>query len=73
MLNNESLPHFSLRVQAVSESSTTRIFTMAHQLRAKGEDIVSLAVGEPDFDTPHEVIQATRAALSKCLDVELDT
>ena len=63
MLNNESLPHFSPRVQAVSESSTTRIFTMAHQLRAKGEDIVSLAVGEPDFDTPHEVIRATRAAL----------
>lgn len=63
MLNNENLPHFSPRVLTVSESRTTRISTMAHQLREKGKDIISLAVGEPDFDTPDEVIQATTEAL----------
>jgi len=54
---------FASRVQQVSESKTTRIFTMAQQLRRQGRDIVSLAVGEPDFETPAEVIQATQQAL----------
>lgn len=51
------------RAQAVSESKTTHVFTMAQQLRLEGKDIISLAVGEPDFDTPEEIIQATRQAL----------
>jgi len=51
------------RVRAVSESKTTRVFTLAQQLRQQGKDIISLAVGEPDFDTPPEVIHATSAAL----------
>jgi aspartate aminotransferase len=51
------------RAQAVSESKTTRVFTMAQRLRLEGKDIISLAVGEPDFDTPEEIIQATRQAL----------
>jgi aspartate aminotransferase len=59
----ENGPNFSPLVAAVSESKTTRIFTLAHELRQKGQDIISLAVGEPDFDTPREVIYATRQAL----------
>jgi aspartate aminotransferase len=60
---NEKAPYFSPMVAAVSESMTTRVFAKAHQFRQKGRDIVSLAVGEPDFDTPREVIEATRKAL----------
>ncbi len=62
---NEDRPHFAPRVAAVSESRTTRIFTMAHALREQGRDIISLAVGEPDFDTPKDVIQATCSALEQ--------
>jgi aspartate aminotransferase len=62
MLNAE--PHFSRRLAAVSESKTTRIFTLAQEMRQKGREIISLAVGEPDFDTPLPVIAATRQALT---------
>lgn len=62
MLTPAPLP-LAARAQAVSESKTTHVFTMAQQLRLEGKDIISLAVGEPDFDTPEEIIQATREAL----------
>jgi aspartate aminotransferase len=52
------------RVLAVCESKTIRVFTLAQQLQRQGRDIISLAVGEPDFDTPAEVIQASSHALA---------
>ncbi|MBT8339736.1 MAG: aminotransferase class I/II-fold pyridoxal phosphate-dependent enzyme, partial [Desulfatitalea sp.] len=57
-------PRFSSRIAAVSESRTTRIFAQADALRRKGREIISLAVGEPDFATPDAVIAATRQALT---------
>ncbi len=57
------LPALGARIGAVSESSTTRVFALAQELRRQGRDIISLAVGEPDFETPAGVIAATRAAL----------
>jgi aspartate aminotransferase len=56
---------FSARVAAVAESKTTQVFTLARQLQQQGKDIISLAVGEPDFKTPDPVIQATRQALAE--------
>jgi aspartate aminotransferase len=35
----------------------------AIQLRAEGQDIISLSVGEPDFATPPHVVAAAKAAL----------
>ncbi len=57
-------PDLAQRVQTVSESKTIRVFTLARQLRQQGKEIISLAVGEPDFDTPEPVIAATRQALT---------
>ena len=57
-------PAFSDRIQAVNESGTTRMFNMARELRRKGRQIISLAVGEPDFQTPPPVVEATRKALA---------
>jgi aspartate aminotransferase len=62
MLTTQQNP-FSSRIAAISESETTRIFTLARQLRGQAKDIISLAVGEPDFKTPKTVIRATRQAL----------
>ncbi len=56
-------PEFAQRVQTVGESQTTQVFTQARQLRQQGKQIISLAVGEPDYDTPAPVIAATRQAL----------
>jgi aspartate aminotransferase len=59
-----AFPPMTGRLQAVDESKTTRIFDLARQLRRQGKDIINLAVGEPDFETPAPVIDATRRALS---------
>ena len=60
----ENLHTLASRTAVISESKTTRVFTLAQQLRQQGKDIISLAVGEPDFDTPSEIIQATSQALA---------
>jgi aspartate aminotransferase len=57
-------PDFARRVHAVGESKTTRVFAQANELRRQGKQIISLAVGEPDFDTPDPVIAATQRALA---------
>ena len=51
------------RITQIKPSATLTINTKAQELRAAGRQIVSLAVGEPDFDTPVHVREATKAAL----------
>jgi aspartate aminotransferase len=58
-------PDFSRRIDAVGESKTTRVFAQANELRRQGKQIISLAVGEPDFETPAPVIAATQRALAE--------
>jgi aspartate aminotransferase len=57
-------PDFAQRIHAVGESKTTRVFDQANELRRQGKKIISLAVGEPDFETPAPVIAATQRALA---------
>jgi aspartate aminotransferase len=57
-------PPMTDRLQAVDESKTTRIFELAQHLRRQGKDMINLAAGEPDFETPAPVIDATCQALS---------
>ncbi len=45
------------RLEAIKPSPTLALNAKAKALAAKGEDVVSFAAGEPDFDTP-EVIKA---------------
>lgn len=61
---NETHMPLSDRLQAVHESGTTRISALARRMRRQGRDIISLAVGEPEFDTPAPVIDATGRALA---------
>ena len=42
----------------LSESATLAMAQMARELKASGVDIISLSLGEPDFDTPTELKQA---------------
>jgi aspartate aminotransferase len=57
-------PHFSDRIGSVGESNTTQIFALAQTLRRQGREIISLAVGEPDFTTPAPILAATQDALA---------
>ncbi len=53
------------RMSSVRQSVPMAVFKEMQELAAKGVDIVNLAMGEPDFETPPHVIEAAhRAALS---------
>ncbi len=49
----------------VKPSATIAITQKARDLKAQGRDIISLSVGEPDFDTPDNVKQAAVAAIER--------
>ncbi|MFC6732302.1 MULTISPECIES: pyridoxal phosphate-dependent aminotransferase [unclassified Haladaptatus] len=54
---------FADRVKRVEPSATLAISNLASELAADGVDVVNLSVGEPDFPTPENVIQAGKDAM----------
>lgn len=55
----------SRRVCHVPPSSTLLLAEKAKQLKAEGIDIISLTIGEPDFDTPAHIKRAAVEALEQ--------
>ena len=53
----------SQALSRIAPSQTTAMTDRATELRAAGRDVISLSVGEPDFDTPPHVLAAAKAAL----------
>jgi len=53
----------SERVNRIKPSPTLAVNSKAAELKAQGKDIISLSVGEPDFDTPEHIKQAAIAAI----------
>ncbi|HMQ07706.1 MAG TPA: pyridoxal phosphate-dependent aminotransferase [Saprospiraceae bacterium] len=53
------------RVSAMTESATLRMAQKARELKSRGLDIISLSLGEPDFDTPLHIIDAAKKALNE--------
>ena len=53
----------SKRALSIEASLTLQISAKAKKLAAEGRDICNLSAGEPDFDAPKEVIQATSNAI----------
>lgn len=53
----------SQRIQRMEESATLKMTQMARDLRAKGHQVISLSIGEPDFDTPAHIKEAAKKAL----------
>jgi aspartate aminotransferase len=54
---------FSERISGIQPSVTLDITSKAKSMLAAGEDVVILAAGEPDFDTPECIKEAAREAL----------
>jgi aspartate aminotransferase len=52
------------RVSALKSSSTMEISARAAELKAQGIDVISLAVGEPDFNTPKPIQEAATKAMA---------
>ena len=55
----------SKRIQRVKPSPTLAVSALASQLRSEGRDIIGLATGEPDFDTPDYIKKAAIDAINK--------
>jgi len=53
----------SKRALSIEPSLTLQISAKANQLAAEGVDICNLSAGEPDFNAPKEVIEATSKAI----------
>ncbi|SEN39084.1 aspartate aminotransferase [bacterium A37T11] len=53
----------SERINNLSESATLKMTKLGRELAAKGVDVISLSVGEPDFNTPSYVKEAAKKAL----------
>ena len=53
------------KVQAMEESATIRMAQKSRDLASKGVHVISLSLGEPDFDTPAFIKDAAYEALKK--------
>lgn len=53
----------SQRLQNLKPSATIGMATKARELRASGRDIISLSLGEPDFETPDFIKEAAIQAI----------
>src|SRR5690606_30847246 len=53
------------RINNLSESATLKMTKLGRELAAKGINVISLSVGEPDFNTPDHVKEAAKQALDE--------
>jgi len=53
------------RVKALTPSATLAITAKAKQLKAEGYDIIGLGAGEPDFNTPQNIIEAASVSMNE--------
>jgi len=59
----DATPLLAARASASDEGAIIRMAQKTRDLRAQGRDVVSLTLGEPDFDTPLFIQEAATAAM----------
>ncbi len=53
------------RIERLTESATIAMAKKARQLKSEGKDIISLSLGEPDFDTPDFIKSAAKEGIDQ--------
>jgi aspartate aminotransferase len=53
------------RMEGIGTETAFEAAARARALEAEGRDIIHLEIGEPDFDTPHNIRQAAKRALEE--------
>lgn len=61
-MNHKAL---SNRVKALTESATLEMTRKSRELKEQGIDVITLSIGEPDFDTPSDVKDAAIQAIQE--------
>lgn len=64
-MNSPTPLPLSRLVLDMQESATLKMAKLARELKAQGQDVIDLSLGEPDFDTPDHIKQAAKDALDK--------
>ena len=59
------MEYLSDRIKSLSASATLAMAQKSRELKAKGLDIISLSLGEPDFNTPDYIKEAAKVAIDK--------
>ena len=54
------MPGVSERLASLSPSATFAMAQKSNELKAQGVDVISLSVGEPDFNTPDHIKEAAK-------------
>jgi aspartate/methionine/tyrosine aminotransferase len=54
---------FSKRIDRLGTETAFDVLAVVNKLKAEGRDIISFAIGEPDFDTPANIKEAAKKAL----------
>jgi len=57
------MEYLSDRIKSLSVSQTLAMAQKSRELQAKGIDIISLSLGEPDFNTPDYIKEAAKKAI----------
>lgn len=65
MNHNSSMDRLSNRLKRLGYSQTFVMSNKAREMRANGADVISLTLGEPDFDVPEKVKQAAHDAIDQ--------
>lgn len=63
MATEQAVNAQSIRLQALAESETLAMTKKARELAAQGHKVISLSVGEPDFQTPQFIKEAAKKAI----------
>jgi aspartate aminotransferase len=56
---------FAGRVEAVEPAAPFVITNLVSELAEEGHDIIDLSVGQPDVETPADIVEATKSALDE--------
>ena len=59
------MEYLSKKITQMSESETLAMTRIARELKSQGKDVISLSIGEPDFNTPEEVKNAAKQAIDE--------
>jgi len=54
---------FAQRINRIKPSATLAMTAKAAELRSQGKDVLNMSVGEPDFNTPNNIINAAIQAM----------
>ena len=60
-----SAEKLAARLDKISESQTLAMARKSRELQALGKDIISLSIGEPDYDTPDFIKDAAKLAIDQ--------